>query len=82
MFAEVLAIVWEILFDNHLYIFGWKTLRQKSGGATSLRATCAIASLIMCSWDRAWTKKMEEVRIRINKYVMYMDDGHSFMAPV
>ena len=80
--AEVIAVVVEALFENHLYTFGGKTLRQKSGGPIGLRATCAIARMVMCSWDRAWTGMMSEKRISINSYMRYMDDGRSFMPPV
>ena len=79
--SEVVGIIAEVLFDNHLYTFGGKTFKQKSGGPIGLRATCAIARLIMCSWDRAWMAKMVEGKVKINEYLRYMDDGRSFMPP-
>ena len=46
--ATVTKIACEQLFQNHLYEFGGKVFRQKKGGPTGLRATCALARLVMC----------------------------------
>ena len=45
--AEVVKISTEIMFENHLYTFGGKVVRQKRGGPIGLRGACAIARL-MC----------------------------------
>ena len=52
--ATVVKIACEELSKNHLYEFGGKTYRQKAGGPIGLRATCAIARLVMCIWDKLW----------------------------
>ena len=80
--AEVWRIVTEVMFKNHLYTFGGRTYRQRSGGPIGLRGTCAIARLIMCSWDRDWTTMMEERRVKLWRYMRYMDDARVFMPPI
>ena len=56
--AEVIKIVAEVMFENHLYTFGGKVYRQRKGGPIGLRGTCAIAQLVMCAWDRLWKTKL------------------------
>ena len=80
--AEVVKIIAEVMFSNHLYTFGGKTYRQKKGGPIGLRGTCALARLVMCSWDRLWEDLMKKNRIRIEDYMRYMDDGRSFLHPL
>ena len=65
--AEVVKIVTEVMFDNHLYTFGGKTFRQKKGGPIGLRGTCAIARLVMCNWDRRWKQMMVHNNITITE---------------
>ena len=40
---------------------------------------CAIARLVMCTWDRLWREKMEMNKIEIEAYMRYMDDGRMFL---
>ena len=47
-------IATEVLFTTHLYTFGGEAFKQLSGGPIGLRATCAIARLVMCIWDTLW----------------------------
>ena len=73
--ATVVKIACEHLFKNHLYEFGGKIFRQKMGGPIGLRATCAIARLVMCIWDKLWTEKIAKMGITTNLKSRYMDDG-------
>ena len=61
--GEVMKIITELMFENHLYTFGGRVFRQRRGGAIGLRGTCAIAWLVMCQWDRLWLEMMEKNRI-------------------
>ena len=79
--AEVIAITTEGMFKHHLYTFGKKTHRQKEGGPIGLRGTCAIARLTMCTWDRRWLKRMDNLRVKILLYSRYMDDGRVHLPP-
>ena len=77
--AAVIRVVVEVLFSNHLYTFGGKTFRQKKGGPIGLRATCAIARLVMHMWDKVWLGMMRGQGVDIEEYARYMDDGRVFM---
>ena len=80
--ATVVKIACEHLFKNHLYEFGGKIFRQKMGGPIGLRATCAIARLVMCIWDKLWTEKIAKMGITTNLKSRYMDDGRICMQPI
>ena len=77
--AEVIKIVTEVMFNNHLYTFGGRTYRQRTGGPIGLRGTCAIARLTMCNWDRHWMRLMQDNRVKVTEYVRYMDDGRTIL---
>ena len=79
--AEVVKILAEVMFTNHLYTFGGQTYRQKIGGPIGLRGTCALARLVMCNWDRLWEELVKKNRITLEDYMRYMDDGRSFLHP-
>ena len=79
--AEVIKIMIEILFKNHLYTFGGKRYRQKKGGPIGLRATCAIARLVICAWDRKWKELITKNNITLEEDIRYMDDGRIILLP-
>ena len=77
--AAVIRVAVEVLFETHLYTFGGKTFLQKKGGPIGLRATCAVARLVMNMWDKEWLRMMDKVKLDIKEYMRYMDDGRVFM---
>ena len=79
--AEVVKILAEVMFTNHLYTFGGRTYRQKKGGPIGLRGTCALARLVMCNGDRLWEDLMKKNRVTIEDYMRYMDEGRTFLHP-
>ena len=80
--AAVVRIAVEVLFSTHLYTFGGKTFLQKKGGPIGLRATCAIARLAMSMWDKAWLTMVDRLKLEIEEYLRYMDDGRIFMHQI
>ena len=80
--ATVVKIACRTLFKNHLYEFGGKIFKQREGGPIGLRATCAVARLVMCIWDRLWKNRLEHLGIRTELEVRYMDDGRVAMHPI
>ena len=42
------------VMNTHQYSFNGKTFLQKAGGRIGLRATCAIARVVMNTWDTRW----------------------------
>ena len=77
-----MKIVSELMFETHLYTFNGKVYKQKKGGPIGLRGTCALARLVMCSWDRAWKELMRTNNITIEEFMRYMDDGRAFLYPL
>ena len=80
--AEVWAITTEKMFHHHLYTFGGRTYRQRKGGPIGLRGTCAIARLVMCSWDRKWMEMMSNQGVEILKYMRYKNNGRACLPPI
>ena len=80
--GQVIAICVDILFKNHLYTFGGDVFRQLKGGPIGLRATCAIARMVMCEWDRLWIQKLDSLNIKTELMMRYMDDGRTFLYAI
>ena len=78
----MVRIAIELLFSTHLYTFGGKIFKQKEGGPIGLRATCAVARLIMKMWGKKWLSLMKEWNLDIEEYVRYMDDGRVFIHSI
>ena len=57
------------VMNTHQYSFNGKTFLQKAPWPIGLRATCAIAHVVMNTRDTSWLEKLE---------VMYMDDIRMF----
>ena len=62
------------MMNTHLYEFGGKIFLQKDGGPIGLRATCAVARVVMNFWDAKWMNVMEENQISRDLEDRYMDD--------
>ena len=80
--ATVVKIACRTLFENHLYEFGGRTYRQKVGGPIGLRATCAIARLVMCTWDKLWAIRLNQLGIKTELKTRYMDYGRAVLHPI
>ena len=80
--ATVISLAVKELFSNHLYTFGGKAYRQGAGGPIGLRATCAIARIVMGIWDNLWRQKVESLNISLELFLRYMDDGRALLYPV
>ena len=80
--ATVIMVATEVLFTNHLYSFGGDVFRQVEGGPIGLRATCAVARLVMCLWDRRWKECLARSGINLGLYARYMDDGRAVLHSI
>ena len=47
-----------------------------------MRATCAVARVVMNMWDKKWLNLMREWNLDIEEYVRYMDDGRVFIHSI
>ena len=70
--AEIATIV---LFTNFSYKFGGKFYKQKSGGPIGVRATGAVAQLVMESWARKYREILENSGLKVPLMAGYVDDG-------
>ena len=67
---------------THPYSFNGKTFLQKAGGPIGLRDTCAIARVVMNTWDIKWLDKMEQNGVMIKTGVRYRDDIRIFVNAI
>jgi hypothetical protein len=70
------------MMNTHQYSFDGKTVLQKAGGPIGLRATCAVARVVMNTWDTRWLERVENNNIRILTGVRYMDDIRIFARAI
>ena len=76
--ATVVEIATGVFFDTHCYTFGGKRFLQSKGGPIGMRATCAIARLVMAKWDTLWEEKLQDHGIKLELMTRYMDDGRQY----
>ena len=58
-------------------MFGGEFYRQTSGRPIGLRSTCAVARLVMKVWDDKWLARLDELKIRLEEAIRYIDDGRA-----
>ena len=56
--ATVVQIGVLTMFNTHVYSWDGKTFLQKAGGPIGLRSTCAVARIVMSSWDAKWQERI------------------------
>ena len=74
IFATMVMIGVLEMMNSHLYQFNNKIYLQQAGGPIGLRATCAVARIVMNFWDKKWKEKMEDNNIKRDLEDRYMDD--------
>ena len=72
--ATVMQIAVRAVFDTHVYQFAGKLYHQQRGGPIGLRATCAIAKVVMGDWDRRLHNVMTNNGLSIEEGARYVDD--------
>ena len=70
------------MMSTHRYSFNGKTYLQKAGGPIGLHATCAVAHVVMNTWDIRWLEMMATNRLEILTGIRYMDDICAFMYAI
>ena len=80
--AHIVKIGVNTMFSTHVYTFGGKYYNQRKGGPIGLRATGAVARVMMGRWDQKVMSSMEANNIRtlINK--RYMDDIRNLLKAI
>ena len=72
--ATIVQIGVLTMMSTHLYEFDGRIYLQQAGGPIGLRATCAVARIVMDCWDAGWMAVMDENNIQRDLEDRYMDD--------
>ena len=80
--ATVIRIAVKTMFNTHVYSFDSRYYLQQQGGPIGLRATCAVARLVMVDWDKKWQQKMNENKVTLEDASRYMDDVRAFLFSI
>ena len=80
--ATVIEIGVVIAMETHVYSFNGIYYIQARGGPIGLCVTAALASLIMCYFDRALAHLLTRESIKKNLSFRYVDDSRYGMKPV
>ena len=62
------------MMNTHVYEWNGSLYHQQEGGPIGLRATCAIARIVMNYWDKKWMNLMNINNIERDLEDRYMDD--------
>ena len=79
MVATIVQIGVLVMMNTHLYNFNGSTFLQCEGGPIGLRATCAVARVVMNEWDARWMNLMKVNNITIMDGERYMDDVRAIL---
>ena len=82
LLATVVEIGVKTVFRTHLYQFGGKIYHQQSGGPIGLRATGAIARIVMGEWDLKLKKMLAENQISTEEDSRYIDDVRTILHAI
>ena len=80
--ARVTQLTVLILMITHLYSFGGKLFRQKSGAPIGLRASACLAKMLMSEWDTLWARIQTYFKLKIHLLYRYVDDIRVYLCPI
>ena len=80
--AEMVRIGVICMMKTHVFQWDGRWFLQKNGGPIGLRATCAVARVIMLWWDGQLLAKMKENNLKIEAGARYMDDVRLFLESI
>ena len=80
--AEVMRIAVEAVFQTHVYQFGDMYYHQQDGGPIGLRATGAIARVVMADWDEKLVNLLVANGMTWSIAARYVDDVRLILAAI
>ena len=80
--AEMVRIGVICMMNTHVFQWDGRWFLQKKGGPIGLRATCAVARVVMLWWDGQLLAKMKENNLEIEAGARYMDDVRLFLESI
>ena len=82
MIAYSLQVMILLLTSSTCYKFGGKIYKQKKGLEIGLRASAALARLVMCKWDITWAALMKNCNLMLLIFYRYVDDLRLCLRPL
>ena len=79
LLARAVALGVKAVFRNHLYQFAGKTYLQTNGAPIGVRLSCAVARLIMNTWDRKLKTILAKNKVKLETVFRYLDDWRGFL---
>ena len=80
--AEVVSLATRAMFRNHFYKFGGRVYHQAQGGPIGLCGTCAVARMVMQSFDAKWGRRLQRLGVVTWLNFRYVDDSRSLLPPI
>ena len=82
LLATVVEVGVRTVFETHLYQFAGSTYHQQAGGPIGLRATGAIAGIVMGQWDISLMKLLADNEMTVQEAARYVDDVRVVMHAI
>jgi hypothetical protein len=80
--AKVLEVAVRMILRHHIYKFGNKFYRQRTGGPMGLKLMGIVARIVMDIWARTLQTKLAESLITLEMLVKYVDDINLATRPI
>ena len=72
LLAEAVSIGVRTVFQTHLYQFAGKTYVQKKGCPIGVRLSCAVARLVMNTWDKNLKTILDTNKLHMEEVFRYL----------
>ena len=76
MIANVISECVKVIFNSHFYSFKGKFYRSRNKGPIGLKASGAIARIILIWWDLQFMQLLSTLGVIVFLYCRYVDDGN------
>ena len=80
--ALMLHVMVLLLTSTTCYRFGGKIYKQTDGLGIGLRASAAIARLVMVTWDQTWGALQRRLGLVVLLFCRYVDDVRVYLKPI
>ena len=74
MIAAMIKLSTIVLMKTTCYSFGGQVYLQNDGAGIGLRASAALARIVMCTWDQRWSYIMKLWKLPCKLFIRYVDD--------
>ena len=78
----MLQVMVLLMTSTTCYRFGGRIFRQTKGLGIGLRASAALARLVMVTWDKTWGYLQLNMGLVVNIFCRYVDDLRLYIRPI